>query len=128
MEKLVLDFDPETKSELVSVNEKLVKFLKPHQVSECLLQCFLLFSFPVFVFIKLSSIICVSNTHVIKVSTHQVPLRWKEVSNCINGSFFYFYFYNFIVNCCFLIYFPNFVKTNVYGMSMPTPNLDFGWM
>ncbi|XP_050718852.1 transcriptional regulator ATRX-like isoform X2 [Eriocheir sinensis] len=31
MEKLVLDFDPETKSELVSVNEKLVKFLKPHQ-------------------------------------------------------------------------------------------------
>ncbi|KAG7158745.1 Transcriptional regulator ATRX-like 1, partial [Homarus americanus] len=29
--KLVLDFDPETKSELVSVHEKLVKFLKPHQ-------------------------------------------------------------------------------------------------
>lgn len=31
--KLVLDFDTETKEELVSVNEKLVKFLKPHQVS-----------------------------------------------------------------------------------------------
>ncbi|XP_045601875.2 transcriptional regulator ATRX [Procambarus clarkii] len=29
--KLVLDFDPETKAELVSVHEKLVKFLKPHQ-------------------------------------------------------------------------------------------------
>lgn len=31
--KLVLDFDTKTKEELVSVNEKLVKFLKPHQVS-----------------------------------------------------------------------------------------------
>ncbi|KAK4305277.1 hypothetical protein Pmani_022836 [Petrolisthes manimaculis] len=29
--KLVLDFDPESKKELISVNEKLVKFLKPHQ-------------------------------------------------------------------------------------------------
>ncbi|XP_063586682.1 transcriptional regulator ATRX-like isoform X3 [Penaeus indicus] len=29
--KLVLDFDPDTKKELVSVDEKLVKFLKPHQ-------------------------------------------------------------------------------------------------
>lgn len=29
--KLVLDFDPKTKLELVSVHEKLVKFLKPHQ-------------------------------------------------------------------------------------------------
>ena len=33
-DKLVLDFDPETKKELVSVHEKLVKFLKPHQVSD----------------------------------------------------------------------------------------------
>ncbi|XP_047739112.1 transcriptional regulator ATRX isoform X2 [Hyalella azteca] len=30
--KLVLDFDPETKEELVSVNSKLVPLLKPHQV------------------------------------------------------------------------------------------------
>ncbi|XP_071550743.1 uncharacterized protein [Panulirus ornatus] len=29
--KLVLDFNPETKAELISINEKLVKFLKPHQ-------------------------------------------------------------------------------------------------
>ncbi|XP_068228136.1 LOW QUALITY PROTEIN: transcriptional regulator ATRX-like [Palaemon carinicauda] len=32
MGKLVLDFDPDTKKELVCVHEKLVKFLKPHQV------------------------------------------------------------------------------------------------
>lgn len=31
--KLVLDFDADSKKELVSVNEKLVKFLKPHQVT-----------------------------------------------------------------------------------------------
>ncbi|XP_063855287.1 transcriptional regulator ATRX-like isoform X1 [Scylla paramamosain] len=30
-DKLVLDFDPKTKAELVSVHEKLVKSLKPHQ-------------------------------------------------------------------------------------------------
>lgn len=35
MKKFVLDFDSETKAELVSVNEKLVKLLKPHQVSDC---------------------------------------------------------------------------------------------
>ena len=32
LEKLVLDFDPETKKVLVEVNPKLVKKLKPHQV------------------------------------------------------------------------------------------------
>lgn len=31
LEKLVLDFDPETKDELISVDKKLVKKLKPHQ-------------------------------------------------------------------------------------------------
>lgn len=31
LEKLVLDFDPETKEELISVDKKLVKKLKPHQ-------------------------------------------------------------------------------------------------
>lgn len=31
-EKLVLDFDPETKKEIVVVHPDLVKFLKPHQV------------------------------------------------------------------------------------------------
>lgn len=30
--KLVLDFDPVTKEELVSVHPDIVKFLKPHQV------------------------------------------------------------------------------------------------
>lgn len=30
--KLVLDFDPETKKEIVVVHPDLVKFLKPHQV------------------------------------------------------------------------------------------------
>lgn len=34
LKTLVLDFDPETKSEIVSVSEKLVKNLKPHQVSD----------------------------------------------------------------------------------------------
>lgn len=33
-EKLVLDFDPETKQELVAVHQDLVKLLKPHQVSK----------------------------------------------------------------------------------------------
>ena len=32
LEKLVLDFDPDTKKVLVEVNPKLVKKLKPHQV------------------------------------------------------------------------------------------------
>lgn len=31
LDKLVLDFDPETKEELISVDKKLVKKLKPHQ-------------------------------------------------------------------------------------------------
>lgn len=31
VDKLVLDFDPETKEELVTVHENLVKRLKPHQ-------------------------------------------------------------------------------------------------
>lgn len=31
-EKLVLDFDSETKQELVTVHQDLVKHLKPHQV------------------------------------------------------------------------------------------------
>lgn len=31
LDKLVLDFDPETKEELISVDRKLVKKLKPHQ-------------------------------------------------------------------------------------------------
>ena len=36
VDKLVLDFDPETKKELVSVDSNLVAKLKPHQVStEC---------------------------------------------------------------------------------------------
>ena len=34
LDKLVLDFDPETKKILVEVNRKLVKKLKPHQVTE----------------------------------------------------------------------------------------------
>ena len=34
VDKLVLDFDPETKKELVSVDPNLVAKLKPHQVSE----------------------------------------------------------------------------------------------
>ena len=33
LDKLVLDFDPETKKILVEVNRKLVKKLKPHQVN-----------------------------------------------------------------------------------------------
>lgn len=41
--KLVLDFDPDTKKELVSVDEKLVKFLKPHQV--CVLHVFIFYLF-----------------------------------------------------------------------------------
>jgi transcriptional regulator ATRX len=32
LDKLVLDFDPETKEELVSVDKDLVKIMKPHQV------------------------------------------------------------------------------------------------
>jgi len=32
IDHLVLDFDPKTKEELVSVDEHLVKKLKPHQV------------------------------------------------------------------------------------------------
>lgn len=32
--KLVLDFDPETMEELVTVHPDLVKFLKPHQVRQ----------------------------------------------------------------------------------------------
>lgn len=32
LDKLVLDFDPKSKAELVSVHEKLAKSLKPHQV------------------------------------------------------------------------------------------------
>lgn len=31
LDKLVLDFDPETKEELLTVDRKLVKKLKPHQ-------------------------------------------------------------------------------------------------
>ena len=33
MTNVILDFDPEKKKELISVNEKLVASLKPHQVS-----------------------------------------------------------------------------------------------
>jgi len=31
--KLVLDFDPQTREELVTVHPDIVKYLKPHQVS-----------------------------------------------------------------------------------------------
>lgn len=38
-DKLVLDFDPETKEELVSVDPYIVSKLKPHQVNLNMLFC-----------------------------------------------------------------------------------------
>lgn len=37
LEKLVLDFDPKEKMELLSVDKSLVSKMKPHQVSNCLI-------------------------------------------------------------------------------------------
>lgn len=33
VDKLVLDFDPDTKEELITVHKKLIKHLKPHQAT-----------------------------------------------------------------------------------------------
>ena len=40
LDKLVLDFDPESKKELVSVDSTLVSKLKPHQVNIVHIFCF----------------------------------------------------------------------------------------
>jgi hypothetical protein len=89
-EKLVLDFDPETKEELVSVDPFIVSKLKPHQVSFKML---FISKHPVMVLILIKSIYSVLSAHnyyvhlIISITVH-VTAEISHLQVFLNHVFF----------------------------------------